>query len=166
MSERQDSPEDLEAQQFARRQKVARRFKKWAAIAVPTAALLAAVSLFLPAVSFTFSGQSGSVSFFGGTVMGEAVADTGGPFLLVAFLLTAAIGATAVVLDETWATIATAILGLPSGLFGLGAGLNILANSISEPGFSASASIGAYLVFLFGTIVAAASIVAALPDRA
>ncbi|MGL3150443.1 hypothetical protein ACSS7Z_08760 [Microbacterium sp. A82] len=126
----------------------------WAPFALPVAAFLAMIALFLPIAS----GFGLSFNYFSEYAGGE------GAILLVLMLLVIAASVTAIILRVKWARITAAVLGMIAGIVGAvdGFGTMISVSSIS----GASVGAGAVLLAIFSIVILVAAIVCVLPQNA
>lgn len=122
----------------------------WAPFALPVAAFLALISLFLPAIS----AYGMSVSFF---------ASGDGPILLVMMLLVIAASVTSIILRVKWARITAGAVGIAAGLMGLIDGFLTMGSATGIDG--ASVGVGLVLLVLFSVVVLAAAIIILLPAK-
>ena len=109
-----------------------------AGFALPAVALLAIVSLFLPAATVSGWGQEESISMFEG---GDGVV------LLIFFILAIAGAVAWIVLGATWARITAACLGAVGGVVALIATIFVFSGVSGAGGFGVSATAG------FGTVI-------------
>lgn len=110
------------------------RWAGWAPFALPVAAFVAIISLFMPIVS----AMGFSANFFSDEAEGE------GGFLLFVMLVTIAAAVTSIIVAAKWARVSAGVMGLVAGVIGMIDGFGNMISVSSHGG----ASIGAGLVFL------------------
>lgn len=125
----------------------------WAPFALPVAAFLALVSLFLPVIS----AFGMSVNFFHEEAGGEGV------ILLIVMLLVIAASITAIIMRVKWARITAGVVGIVAGLIGVIDGFGTMANIGSAGGASVGA--GVVLLAIFSVVMLAAAIITLLPQN-
>lgn len=130
----------------------------WFRFALPVAALLAIIALFMPIASVSYMGRSMSINYFS-----EEAPSGEGAIMLVLFLAVIGFAVVSLVTGRKWAIITAGVLGVLAGLIGMINGFGS-ASAISGQQYG-SAGAGAILLGVMGIGMLATAIITFLPQN-